>query len=121
MEQRKGKIVSITKKKGTSQKGAYTLFSLEMDNGQKYTTFDKEIGEKFLEGQNVVYTVEKDGPYWKLKDMALEVIAAGQTTSIKEDRDKSIIAQCLTKCVAEGRQVTKEEMLETYKWFLKEL
>jgi len=43
-------------------------------------------------------------------------------TSFNDDRNDSIVSQCLTKvCFSEDKEHTPIEVLETYQWFLKNL
>lgn len=124
MEQRTGKIKNISKKFGESKKGPYTLFTIEFDDGQKFNTFDKDMGEKYPVGKDVLYTVEKDGQYWKLISMG--VVEESEKQPVKTmylDRDRSITSQCLTKCWADKQAegLTKEEVLIAYSWFVDNL
>jgi len=65
---------------------------------------------------------KKDGKtYWNIADIV--VIKTGSQEVVKEqsDKEKSIIAQCLTKIVFGDKGADAELVLDTYKTFLTKL
>ncbi len=116
---RTGKIRTITEKTGETAKGMWKNYVFEMTDGFKCGTFDKKIGEEFNAGDDVEFECEQKGDFFNIKTMTTEP-AQPEVKGGYTQRDREIIAQCLTKCVAEGK-MNKEQALETFKFFMREL
>ena len=131
MEIKKGTIRTVTESTGVGKNGEWKRFAFEMTDGKKYSTFDKKIGEVFGAGMNVVMTGEQDGQYWKMADMKMDNLPAASQVekAMHEDnpnklmsvKDRMIVAQCLTKVVYSGVDITPESVLATYRYFIDEL
>lgn len=130
METINKEIRLVTDKPGVGKNGKpYMRFEFEFTDGFKVSTFDEKIGKAFKPGQVVAITGEKEGAFWTMKDMVLtsgnitpkaEVIS---NSSQNASREATIIAQCLVKayCSSAPVDMTKESVLEAYRWFLGEL
>lgn len=138
--QGKGKIKSKNIRHGMGKKGPWTNYVFEMEDGFKCGTFTQEIGEQFNEGDIVEYAAEQNGQFFNLQGMRMiskgdEEIpptrqtitpppqpqparAAGVAKPQGDDRNKSIIAQTLVKCVAQNKELNCEDALTAYKYFL---
>lgn len=126
MENKQGTIKAIAEKSGDGKKGPYTMWTFEMTDGMKYTTFDEKIGNAgFKAGDNVELSGEQNGKYWNMKEMK-KTDKQIEQKSFSNDREKSIIAQTLTKCFSEvmasnptlSKDTVKANILEAYKFFL---
>ena len=51
----------------------------------------------------------------------IKIKIAGDVVDRTPDKDKSIVAQCLTKVVFGSVDITPESVLETYRYFLEKL
>lgn len=93
-----------------------------------YTIFEKEIAEEFMGkiGKACDVEIETKGnyknirtfPIWLEKVEETATQTETKTQSVNPSKDRSIVAQCLTKCV--GPQ-TNAKVLESYNYFLKNL
>lgn len=115
---------------GETNSKKWLRYEFEFTDGFKVSTFDDKIGKAFNPGQTVEIAGDKEGQFWKLKSMV--VSEQGNITPEVErviespvvySREASIIAQTMTKCWAMTRpvDVSKEDVLEAYRWFLNEL
>jgi predicted RND superfamily exporter protein len=57
----------------------------------------------------------------KGEPQSINDIQKGMGRSIRSDKDKSIVALALTKCYSFNANQTKQEVLETYNFFLEKL
>ena len=121
MEKLTKEIKTILTKPGETNGKAWTRYEFEFVDGFKISTFDNKLGTAFQPGTVVDITLEdKVGTKFKeLKDMVLASTAP--KPSVSNDGEKSIVAQCLSKCVCGGAGLTAEKVLETYNYFLKNL
>lgn len=118
------KTVSVSNGVGKTGK-PYKRFEFEFSDGFKLSSFDEKIGTAFQAGQNVEVETEQKGAYQELKSMVL--YSGAMPEAIKPiveqnspTREKSIIAQTLTKCWAETQidSLSPEQVLTAYKYFL---
>ena len=74
METKEGTIESINVSSGLRNGKAWTRYAFKID-GLTYSTFNKEIGEKFKVGQFVVMAGNMDAAnkYWNMEDMHIQV------------------------------------------------
>lgn len=135
METKIGIIKAVSQKSGMgSNNKPYKKFVFEMEDGKIYSTFDSDIGNTFKTGDSIVMEGEQNGKYWNMKTMALsdqKIESVNTENAFKEhsDKDKSIIAQCLTKCVSEivsnnpaiNIDAVKANVLDAYKFFYESL
>lgn len=79
METKTGKIKTITESHGSSNKGPWTRYLFEFEDGGKYSTFDEKIGKSFKPSQNVEIGLEQSGKFKNLKTMKLvENVTSGE-------------------------------------------
>lgn len=114
-------------------------------NGQKrkYTVFEEEVAKKLQEYMGKVVCVncakseKNDKIYWNIRgfNCVRTTDAEDVAEMVEEDeekekmgkgieipsKDRSIVAQCLTKCVCGDGGMSKEKVLETYKYFCENL
>tara|TARA_Y100001949_G_C15893552_1_gene289266 strand:+ start:220 stop:678 length:459 start_codon:yes stop_codon:yes gene_type:complete len=70
METKIGKIKSLNIKHGQNAAGKpWIRYAYEMEDGHKFSHFDKTLGDKFKIGDNVEVTGEKQGQYWTMSDI----------------------------------------------------
>jgi hypothetical protein len=135
METKTGTIKSVSQKQGNGARGAYTQWVFDMEDGKKYSTFDEAIGNAFKAGDAVEFDGEQNGKYWNMTAMrkssgSLNKVPVSPANAFKEapgDREKSIIAQCLTKCFSEiaaknpslPTETIRVNVLTAYNFFLK--
>lgn len=81
-----GEITNIGISKGKNAKGPWTRWEFELDGDKKYSTFDKNIGEKFDVGQFVKIEGKKDGKFFNMTNMK-EI--DGEDTSPKETKESA--------------------------------
>ena len=96
METIKGVIQKKEQSSGIDKNNKpYTRWVFEL-NGKKYSTFDKEIGEKFNVADSVEMTGEMKGQYWTMAEMKLcdiEKSAPGINLSETNDLLRQILAE----------------------------
>lgn len=141
MEKKYGKIKAVTTSTGQGQRGPWTRYEFEMEDGLKYSTFDKVLGIGFVVGICVEMAGEQDGKYWKLKTM-MEITQAtldkhlvgavvekvegnaykgagaafkSENKGLMSQKECSIVAQCMTKCVFYGKpDASLGQVLDVY-------
>ena len=79
-------------------------------------------------GDKIKFDLEINGDWHNFKNISVvdyvqEEAIQEQKPSINQDKDKSIEAQCLTKawCNSNAIDMSKEDVLEAYRYFLSEL
>lgn len=114
----------------------YKRFQFEFTDNSKISTFDEAIGKAFKMGDVVDIVTEKRGMYNELVSMTASnaqvpniqntASTQPQASQQAQDREKSIIAQTLTKCFSEimaGHPeidciAVQNRLLVAYKFFL---
>ena len=125
--EKRGTIRTVTNINGSTNGKDWVRYEFEMTDGNKYSTFDKDLFDKFGAGMSVVMFGEMNGKYWSMNGMELEVEKVKEspitTSNEYSPKDRSIIAQCLTKCYCNTAVVDmdKEGVLSTYRWYLANL
>jgi hypothetical protein len=104
----------------TSQNTGKKFWVVETDT-EKISCFDEKLSNELVNYFNKPVSVEvaQKGEFKNI----LKILNSTPTTlpiTSNSMRENSIIAQCLTKAVVESG-MTKEAILETYKYFISEL
>jgi len=120
--------ITITKCDKVEKPGKTVFWSCECANGSKYTVWDAEIAKAIRDNLNIECEAEikQSGNFWNIRAFTAgnkqpKTERVQETATIYPNKDKSIVAQCLTKCVYNIREPTREEVLETYNFFLGKL
>ena len=139
METKQGTIKSIEITEGAKSGKPWKRWTFTMEDSKKYSTFDSTIGDAgFRSGDNIEFDGESDGKYWNLKAMrktseTINKTPVSPANAFKDnsggnEREKSIIAQTLTKCYARimatnpgvNAGQAQKMILDAYKYFLQE-
>lgn len=120
-----------TESAGNTKAGnPYKRYEFQFEDGSKISSFDDRIGNNFQIGQTVLIETVQKGNFQELKSMQLAPAGTAPqvpTENFKSNaRENSIIAQTLTKCLAEYMAANPKAenlnevraiLLESYKFF----
>jgi len=129
------KTIKLVNEK-TSKNGSRYLL-VDFEDGERASCWDEDLFNKILNniGKEVGISVTVKGDYTSIVNViannTIEVNPSLKTDKleVKDDkvsmthRDRMIIAQCLTKCYCSAAPVdiSKEDVLETFHWYLEKL
>jgi hypothetical protein len=129
MEKITFKIDKINLSQGVGKNGLpWTRYEFVTQQGKKYSTFDKAIGDKFKVGDMVIISGEQDGQYFNMKTMELwqgssvGEIQTNPVQSVKSfDVQQAIIRQSCLKAAVEyykDESVIMAEIIATANGFV---
>ena len=72
MEKKKVTIRLLTNVLGETNGKDWIRYDYEMNDGNKYSTFDKKIASVFKPGMSVIMEGAQEGKYWKLNGMEMD-------------------------------------------------
>lgn len=117
-------IKTIVTNNGETNGKKWKRYEFEFTDGIKLSTFNEDLGKAFKPGDKVDIETEQKGKFTELKSMVLYSgempVKAEKLSSVSSDRERSIVAQTLTKAWARTDK-TAEEVLKTYKFFIEKL
>ena len=123
MENKKGTIKTVTSTNGATGTRLWTRYEFEMIDGKKYSTFDKDLSDKYGAGMSVIMSGHQEGQYWKLDNMIIDtqdditvapiVVKIPEITPniLLDARSEVIVAQVILK---EASAMVQTHMTDEY-------
>ena len=82
-----GKIEKVISSSGNTRGKRWERWEFTID-GNKYSTFDKEIGNSFKEGDLVQVDLEQNGKFWNMNSMILLSKSGAEKVSQEDKAEK---------------------------------
>jgi hypothetical protein len=119
------KVIDLGEQKVSKNNKKYHI--VKLDDGRLASVWDGDIIERIIAnvGTEADAEIKEQNGYNTITEFKGKTTMTSENPVITENdtptRDTTIVAQCLTKCVFGDKGGSKEEVLDTYKFYLKEL